>query len=203
MMNCTDMEQLVLLQDSGELTPDQRQTLEEHLARCQPCRECKTGLVHLHVTLAAAMDQQPSPSREKLDRIHRAAVQHHHRPIMRVITQPWPVALAAAACLAFCLTTLRFSAVHQTTTHGTATPAELATEIIPIIALITGSESILQDQDGNETDITILANELLRLQDVAIDVPTEKTETFTLPEDYQPTTLQWNSSPEFLPERYG
>lgn len=201
-MNCTDMERLVLLQDSGELTQDQQQELAKHLAHCPSCRDWHADLTQLHMSFAAEMNQRPGPSQKTMDSIHRAAMQRH-KPIMLVFTRPWPIAIAAAASLTFLLTTLRFSAGHQATAHVDAAQAGVATEIIPIIALITGSESTPSEQDRNEPDITVLANELLRLQNVVIDLPVENAETVTPPEDYQPTTLQWNNNPESRSEIYG
>ena len=133
----------------------------------------------------------------------RKAAQRQHAPRSWMWAHSWPVALAAAASLALCLTTLRFSIMPRSIAPDTSDQGSLATEIIPLIAIITGQEPIQLTIEGDETELTVLANELLRLQDMAVEWPGDKMDSPTLPEDYQPTTLLWNNNhgPQF--ERCG
>lgn len=186
-MNCTDMASFVLLQDSGEILPSQQQELDEHLITCAACRTLKADLGILRNTLRAEANQRTGPSRQTLTLIRKAA---QRRTSPWVISAPWRIALATAASLALCLTTLRFSMSPT----PPAAQAAMATEIIPLIAIITGVDHGRLTMEGDDTELTVLANELLRLQEMAIDWPVEKTESPTPHEDYQPTTLLLNNS---------
>jgi len=201
-MNCADMEPLVLLQDSGEISEAQKQELVKHLSACSACRQQNTDLAFLRKTLSDGAQNLPEPSQQILAHI-RTAAQHRYSPKMSIWTRPWPIALAAAASLALCLTSLRFFVSSSSVISTRSTQSKDAIEIIPLIAMITGTESIQLTMEGNETDLTVLANELLRLQDMTLEWPKEKMDTPTLPEDYQPTTLLWNNIRGPQPERCG
>ncbi|MEI6167473.1 MAG: zf-HC2 domain-containing protein [bacterium] len=188
-MNCTDMASLVLLQDSGELLPGQQRELDEHLSTCGACRMLKADLGILRNTLQAEASQRTGPSRQTLTLIRKAS-KRGTSPAPRVISAPWRIALATAASLALCLTTLRFS-ISPT---PPAAQAALATEIIPLIAIITGVDHGLLTMEGDDTELTVMANELLRLQEMAIEWPVDKYESPTPHEDCQPTTLLLNNS---------
>ncbi|MEI7880260.1 MAG: hypothetical protein WCI95_05225 [bacterium] len=201
-MNCEMIGQLLLLQDSGEISEAQQQELAQHLNDCSACRQLKGDLVSLRKTFIIEASRYPGPSRHTLTVIRKAA-RRQHAPKPWIWAHPWPVALAAAASLALCLTTLRFSIMPRSIAHDTSGQVPLATEIIPLIALITGNEAGQLTMEGDETELTVLANELLRLQDMAVEWPGEKMDTPTLPEDYQPTTLLWHNIPGPQFERCG
>ena len=197
-MNCPQIEPLVLLQDSGEISEDQQQELASHLNTCADCRKLKTDLDRLRQTLHEGAHDLRGPSRHTLTLIRKAA-KRRRSPAPWVMSAPWRIALATAASLILCLTTLQFI-------HSPPPPADqpsLATEIIPLIAIITGSESGHLALEGENTELTVLANELLRLQEMSFEWPVDKKESPIPPEDYQPTTLQWNNSPGSLSGRYG
>ena len=201
-MNCEEIEQLVLLQDSGEISADQAQILLHHLSHCPACRKFGDDLLSLRGELFTASCRDAEPSQKALVSIRKAAKQHHSSQV-RIFSHPWPIALAAAASLILCLTTLRFSALHSAKLPLITAQDSLATEIIPLIAMITGTEINQVTMDGDEPELTVLANELLRLQDMAVEWPGEVNDTLIPPEDYQPTTLLWNNIPESLSGRYG
>ncbi len=192
-MNCVDMEPLILLMDSGEISETQKRVLMKHLSECQACRQQNTDLATLHQCLRTHVLHPAGPSRQTLDHIRQAAQRPSSAKVW--LRHPWPIAIAAAASLALCLTTLHFSQGPSVKTPALVSQKGHAVEIIPLIAMITGTGITPLVTESNETELTVLANELLRLQEMAIDWPGDKMEIPTPPEDYQPTTLLWNSIP--------
>jgi|GEM_PF-1419120 hypothetical protein len=195
-MNCADIEKLILLQDSGEISEDQEQELITHLNNCEICCGNSSNLASLRKTFTSEARHLPEPS-QKTFTIIRKAAKRHHNPKARPFSIPWPLALAlaTAASLTLCLTTLRFSIGPSLNLPAPIVQNSHAIEIIPLIAYITGTEPVQFTMEGDDAELTVLANELLRLQDMAIEWPGDKMDTPTLPEDYQPTTLLWNNIP--------
>jgi hypothetical protein len=193
-MNCADIEKLILLQDSGEISRDQERELATHLKNCERCCGISSNLASLRKTFATETRHLPEPSQQTLAIIRKAAKRHHH-PKQWPFSSPWPLALATAASLALCLTTLRFSIGPSLHLPAPIVQNSHAIEIIPLIAYITGTEPVQFTLEGDDAELTVLANELLRLQDMTIEWPGDKMDTPTLPEDYQPTTLLWNNIP--------
>jgi len=201
-MNCADAELLVLLMDSGEISTAQHHDLVDHLKDCEACRTLSREMASLRQTYATETDPHPGPSQQTLTRIRKAAKQHHTRRF-QIIHHPWPIAIAAAASLIFCFATLRFANTSPPRVPALSAQGSHAVEIIPLIAMITGREPNQITMEGDETELTVLADELLRLQDMAIDWPGETKDSLILPEDYLPTTLQWNNTHGSLSEIYG
>jgi hypothetical protein len=199
-MNCTQIENLILLQDSGELTGRQRQDLDRHLAECPACRQSQTDLSLLRKVLKDTPASRTSPSPAILESIRTAAERHTLRT-PRQLSIPWRGILAAAASLAICLTSLKFMAPHQPTS-ARVTGDSVATEIVSLIALVMGNEEF-DASYSNESDMTILADQLLILQGMKVDSRTDLMDDFTSLEDNQPTTLQWNSNSGPRPEKCG
>ena len=198
-MNCTQIENLILLQDSGELTNRQRQDLDRHLAECPACHQSQADLSLLRKVLKDSPASRTSPSHAILESI-RAAAERHALRTPRQLSIPWRGILAAAASLAICLTCLKFMAIHH------AAPAlannSVATEIVSLVALVMGNEGS-QVNYSDESNMTILADQLLILQGMKVDSRTDLMDDFTSLEDNQPTTLQWNSNSGLRPEKCG
>ncbi|MEI6788690.1 MAG: zf-HC2 domain-containing protein [bacterium] len=198
-MNCTQIENLILLQDSGELTDRQRQDLDRHLAECPACRQSQADLSLLRKVLKETPTSRTSPSPAILKSIRDAAERHTLRT-PRQLSIPWRGILAAAASLAICLTSLKFMGTHPavpTLAHHSA-----AMEIVPLVALVMGNEDS-QANYSEESNMTILADQLLILQGMKVDSRTDLMDDFTSLEDNQPTTLRWNSNFEPRPEKCG
>jgi predicted anti-sigma-YlaC factor YlaD len=198
-MNCTQIENLILLQDSGELTGRQRLDLDCHLAECPACRQTRADLTLLRQTLEKVSASRTSLSPAILESIRDASEQHARRT-PRQLSIPWRGVLAAAASLAICLTSLKFMTTH----HAVSALANhsAATEIVPLVALVMGNEGS-QASYSDESDMTILADQLLILQGMKVDSRNDLMDDFTSLEDNQPTTLQWNSNSEPRPEKCG
>ena len=198
-MNCTQIENWILLQDSGELTDRQRQDLDRHLAECPACRQSQADLSLLRKVLKETPASRTSPSPAILESIRDTAERHALRT-PRQLSIPWRGILAAAASLAICLTSLKFMGTQPavpTQAHHSA-----ATEIVPLVALVMGNENS-QANYSDESNMTILADQLLILQGMKVDSRTDLMDDFTSLEDNQPTTLQWNSNSEPRPEKCG
>jgi hypothetical protein len=198
-MNCTQIENLILLQDSGELTGRQRQDLDRHLVECPACRQSQADLSLLRKVLKETPASRTSPSPAILESL-RAAAERHALRTPRQLSIPWRGILAAAASLAICLTSLNLMTIHR------AAPAlaknSPATEIVSLVALVMGNEGS-QASYSDESDMTILADQLLILQGMKMDSQIDLMDDFTSLEDNQPTTLQWNNNSEPHPEKCG
>lgn len=201
-MKCSNVEHLILLQDSGELSSQQAQMLTQHMASCPSCRQYAADLPRLRVLMASDGAILPTPSSHTLLNIRQAAGKPRSLPL-RIFTHPWPIALAAAAGLILCLVIPRLFSLPTPAINAYSKQNTLATEIIPLIALITGNAPAQLSQEEDDSGLSTLANELLRLQEASGDVADDALEGLTPPEDYQPTTLQWHSTRAPLSGRYG
>ncbi len=201
-MNCSNMEQLVLLKDSGEISRDQEQELMMHVEVCSECRKATDDLGLLRNTYIAATLALPGPSQEAIGRILKAA---KGRPSAAtwLWSHPKTVALAAAASLIFCLTSTYVSKAPSLIKPIASAHNINATEIIPLIAMITGTEPSLLTMEGEESELAVMASELLRLQDMNMEGTADRIDEAILSEDYQPTTLLWNNTPVPLSGIYG
>lgn len=196
-MNCTEMEQLLLLKDSGELPESRQLMVAQHLKTCGACRQLLSDLEAIRGLMNKRSAAQTGPTPQILAEIHRAAT-HPASPKLRLLTSHWSIAMAAAAVILLCVTMLRFPG-----TQTTSSPEALAMEVIPLIAIITGSDPALLLQEEDDAGLNVIANELLRLQEIPPEGSVENGENITLPADYQPTTLQWNNTHGSQSGRYG
>lgn len=203
-MNCNEFEKLALLEDSGELSRTQQDLLRNHLLGCDSCRRFRAVLSPLRQGLQAGGLAQatPTPSPAVLKSILDAAERHNRRNPW-ALNIPWQGVLAAAASLALCLAGLRFLSPGPL---GHASPGvakvQAATELIPLVALVMGGEASLEAYNG-ESEMSVLADQLLILQGMKVETREDLRDELSPLEDSQPTTLQWNSSPELHPERCG
>lgn len=192
-MKCTDAGQLILLQDSGEISALQKEALAQHRETCATCRQFSEDLVNMRTLISGSKPEGLGPSAQLLFNIRHQA-QQPRTPTPSILTHSWHIALAAAAGLILCLTILKFTWLPLPTPDTQAGQGGLASEIIPLIALITGNEASAISLEEGDAGLTALANELLRLQDPAGEWSDDTPESITLPEDYLPTTLQWHNT---------
>ncbi len=198
-MNCTQIEKLILLQDSGELTGRQQQDLDDHLTECAVCRQIRADLHLLRHVLKETPAYLAAPSPAILESIQDAA-RRHAMQTPRPLSIPWRGILAAAASLAICLTSLKF--ITTPSVNPSLAEHSAATEIVPLVALVMGDESASENY-SDESDMTILADQLLILQGMKVDSQNDLMDDFTSLEDNQPTTLQWNNKSGSHPEKCG
>jgi hypothetical protein len=197
-MNCTESEKLMLLEESGELDGALREALLSHLGSCATCRRIQAENTLL-LDAASHMPVSSGAPAAILDAIHLAAERHTLRQ-PQSLSIPWRGIIAAAASITLCLAGLRLLTTHPASPRLAVNHA--ATEIVPLVALVMGSDG-LQDNYFGESEIAVLADQLLLLQGMRLDAREDVLDDFTSLEDSQPTTLQWNSNHESLPERCG
>ncbi|MEI6516208.1 MAG: hypothetical protein WCO77_09525 [bacterium] len=147
-MHCNEIQNLILLEDSGEITAGQRQPLAGHLEACADCRALKTELASLRQTLGTADLSRITPSRKVLETIQTAARKPHPRFHWH-LAQPWKVALATAASLTLCLTGVQVMNSRQATSNIEA----LAEQLV-----------ILQEENLNAAD-DVAAEDFTLLED--------------------------------------
>ncbi len=95
-MNCQDAQDLMLLEDSGELTPADARTLAAHRAACRACEDAARSWPRLAAEVRAALkDGAPSPG--SLEAIHRVATSPRQARILPFPRLVWLRAAAAAA----------------------------------------------------------------------------------------------------------
>ena len=68
-MSCDEIRDLLVLYVYGELTFDQEETVDAHLAACVVCRRQRTSLATLHNTADDAAIERPSTSSPPAARI--------------------------------------------------------------------------------------------------------------------------------------
>lgn len=193
-MNCSDMHNMLLLQDSGEITDSERQELAAHLNDCAACRALRADLAVLRRALNASPVAQSGPSQDVLGAIRKAAGEHRFKSRWQM-GHPWRAALSAAAGLVICLTGVRFLNAPSSLSGVKSAGSGVATEILPLSAIVMGSEADLDSYSG-DTELEVLADQLLILQGMKVDARDDLMDESSQPEDSQPTALQWNSIPE-------
>jgi len=199
-MNCKQSEKLILLKDSGELNGSDLLSLDGHLNVCSTCREFDSALSHLRLVVQREHDMPNGPSSSVLEAIQVAAGNKASR-VHWTETPFWKVAMAVAAGLAVCLTGIRFLAPTQLIQQSPTEENSIATEIVPLVALVMGGNDSSLDNYSGESDLSILADQLLILQGMKVDAREDAMIESTSPEDNFPTTLLWNSNSESHPER--
>lgn len=198
-MNCNETEQLVLLRDSGELPLPRQQELESHLGDCPACRRLQDTLQTVRQTVQTSPVFRSEPAPAVMDAIRTAAQRHSRRPPL-AMPIPWRGFLAAAASLMLCLASMAIFTRQPAGVPVATTRA--ATEILPLAALVMGSEATTEPYTA-ESEAGVVADQLLRLQGMAVYTLEDLINDFSSPEDNRPTTLLWNSSCEPRPGRHG
>ena len=205
-MNCNEVEKLILLSQSGELSARKRQRLESHVAACAECRafEAETALMATAARRAAALDPRPVQA-EILQRILRDA---ERRPAAPVLT--WAPALrpllAMAAGLVLIVGIWSLPNVRSLRSAKNHAGHNGLGDLSSLLTLMIGAD---QEDSGAEAvapaSLTrgAMADRILFLQGMSVETPEPDVEEPSLPEELQPTTLQWHSTPGVPFERCG
>jgi len=193
-MNCTRVEPLILLQDSGEITESDRKDLAAHLADCAACRQVRTELALLRMALRDPHGVQDGPSEGILATIMTAA---RHQPPRHKI-HPWRVAMAVAAAAAVCLVSVKLVTHSLGPQSDSFAAGDSVMDVLPLVAFMDDPATLQANGDAGE--INSLADQLLRLQGMDME---ETEEAVMLPEDNPPIALQSRNKRASLAERYG
>lgn len=194
-MDRHDMEREIILAQSGELPPARRATLEQRLADDADLRRWRDEVAQVCADAQAALPS-PEPSAAAM-----AAVRERAREPRRgkVLAFPAPVVRLAACAAALAVVVgswMVWMPEQQTPSDGVA-------ELRSLVALASSYEvdPEVPDAAGETERIRALARELLIMQGLAVDEEAMSQEV--LPEERQPTSLRWRSTPASRARIYG
>lgn len=196
-MNCETCQNMILLQESGELPKREARLLADHLVECSACRHYQSDLMVMQKVIPTLTHNGPSTA---IMQSIRETAANDRRRFRWIIGRHWKTALATAAGLMLCLTGIRFAGAPESHRNGMATRNGIATEFMPLAALILDQDNIWDDNSGDSA-LTVLADKILLIQGMDVEKADEGGSDATLPGDNLPTTLQWNSSSALPPER--
>ena len=205
-MNCNDMEKLILLSQSGELSHWKRRRLELHLAACAECKTFEAETVRLTAATreAAAIDCQTLPA-EVLRDILRKAGRRADLPETAWIPALRPL-LALAAGLGLIVGILSLPTLRSPRAPGHHSAHNGMGDLSSLLTLMIGTDqedTELAPHSPASLNRSDMAHRILLLQGMNVETPEPDLEETTLPEEIQPTTLQWHSSPGVPFERCG
>ena len=150
-MNTKKLEQLLLLEQSGELSPKQRRLLDQELAASEKARRLRDQLRQISAAIPAPA-AQPAP-----DAAARIAARLHQAPgPMLAFLPAWKPALAAAAVLALLLGVRTFHAKTQVLPEPAVASATAEEEVWtdPLEQDFAELESMISTLATNSLDIS-------------------------------------------------
>ncbi len=186
---CDEMRQLILLEDSGELTREKAGELGRHLAECSECDAYRNDVGLLMQEGRSALPDA-APSAEAVSSILEQAA----RP-QNVVRFPnlWRYAAAAAAVLVLLAGT--YTALYNPADNPADTEGYGVDDLQIMVAFASDGSVEAPEQEGsadNEQQLKSLANTLLRLQGFTIE---EEAEPEDITDLFLPTALQSRSTP--------
>jgi len=191
---CDKIRNLILLQDSGELTAGQEDELMKHIGQCPDCSSYRDDVSTLIAEGRTALPDA-KPSRQAIEGIlqnagtRRGAVVHFVHPLR--------YAAAAAAVLALLLGT--YMALY-TPDHTSGGPAGYGVGDVQIMVALAsdGSVNTSEEEPGNsdEEKLHALADTLLRLQGFKMEEDEDRSADIT--DLLMPTALLLRSTPGSL-----
>jgi anti-sigma factor RsiW len=193
-MHCDDGEILILLAQSGELSPRKRRRLEAHLAACGRCRGSRAGLERISAASRGLLPDK-APGAAVLERIRLAAQVAANRPRRIFFRRPAFPSLAAAAAAALLIGSWLALA-----------PARRLARISEMHALLNVvSEQALPlraaERQPAEAALRALADDLLILEGLSVETTgPEVSGEATPPSAPEPTVLRPRSG-DGLPAR--
>ncbi len=102
-MRCQDFERLIIEAGEGKLSPEERLTMERHLAQCPACAEFRDSWEDLHLSLEKAPAPPLPPELEQRVRLachEELGTRPTRRPRPRraaaAVRVPWPIWVALA-----------------------------------------------------------------------------------------------------------
>ena len=163
-MKCDDIEQLILLAESGELPPERRHELEGHVASCARCRRYREEAGYVTRLAAQVLPAEPSPFLVPRIMAHAGAQSVPSPHAWLRIPHPRLLALAATLLVAACawVTLSRPGKADPITDMHTLTALmSVETEI--------GTGAPVSQGSPSEDALRALASELLRVEGFAAD----------------------------------
>jgi hypothetical protein len=192
---CDKVKQLILLEDSGELTSNQAAELSQHIEQCPDCANYKSDLQTIFSASKKALPDG-APSDKAIENILTHAESDNN---VVYFSNPWRIAAGIAAVFAVILST--YLAVYTPDTKSGGKTSHGVGNVQMMVALASdGDVDTSNDETGltDEAKLQSLAEHLLKLQGFAVGDQME-------PEDITdlllPTALQWRNTPGFPEEK--
>ena len=163
-MKCDDIEQLILLAESGELPPDRRREIDDHMASCARCSRYREEAGEITRLAAGSLPAEPSPFLVSRILAYAGSRSAHSPRVLAWIPHPRLLALAATLLVAACAWVTLFRPGKSdpvTDVHTLAALMSVETETDTGIPVSLGSPS--------EDALRALARELLRVEGFAAD----------------------------------
>jgi hypothetical protein len=178
------MEKELLLEASGELSPQAREELTAHLAGCERCRRAREELGAL-ARLSGAALKAGEPGPFAMTRIRAAAEARVNRPL--TFRVPALQALACAAALA-----LAVGVWFMVAGNGRRDRIGHVNEILAVAAEDVAATDAIGGGD-EDAELRALARQLLEMEGLAADDYDE--DAWLTPDEAPlPTALQWRNT---------
>lgn len=189
---CDKMRQLILLEDSGELTREQATELGQHLAQCGECDSYRNDIEKIMSQSRTALPSA-APSAEAVSNILAQARPEQHKLI--AFPRVWRYAAAAAAVLVLFAGT--YMALY-TNNGGTTEAQGYGVDDVNIMVAFASDGSVeapdSESEVNSDEQLKSLADTLLKLQGFTLE---EETESEDLTDLFLPKALQSHSRSAF------
>jgi anti-sigma factor RsiW len=186
---CDKIHELILLEDSGELSRDEAQELGKHLDKCPDCDAYRNDVKSL---MNESRDALPggTPSEESIEKVISFAQSDKGNVVF--FASPWRIAAGIAAVLAIALGS--FLAVHTPNNAASNDGGYGIGDVQIMVALASDGNVTTPSEDSDLTDeaqLKALANTLLKLQGFEMK---EQEDTGDVTDLFLPTALQLHST---------
>jgi anti-sigma factor RsiW len=197
-MKCKKARQQILLAETGEISVAPAESLEEHLGRCDGCREYRASVSAITAAAGESLPQG-EPSQAVLARI-RSAARERETASSILPGSVWTQALAYAAVLAVAVTAWFVAAPNDR--------IDRIDEMDALLAMVLEEEEGLEQAESGGVEaerLRALANRLLHMEGLS---PSDDLDGEVFPDlspapagEPRPTTLQRRSTPAPDPRR--
>ncbi len=186
---CDKVNELILLEDSGELSRDEAQELGKHLEQCPDCDAYRNDV-------SALMDESRNalpggmPSEESVAKVISFADSDKGHVVF--FTSPWRIAAGIAAVLAIALGS--FLSVYTPNNSSSNDGGYGIGDVQIMVALASDGNVATPSEDSDLTDeaqMKALAKTLLKLQGFEME---EQEDTGDVTDLFLPTALQLRST---------
>lgn len=187
--HCDKIRELILLEESGELSQDSSTELNLHLKECRACAQYRR---EIRTIINCGRNALPGglPSEQTVNNIIARAGEQSGEIVF--FAHPWRIAAGIAAVLAVILST--YLAVYTPETQSGNTAFETG-DLHLMISLATEGELEMPFMDStgsDEAQLKELAGRLLKLQGFSLE---ESEEPEDITDLFLPTVLQLHNTP--------
>lgn len=196
-MNCNRARRWILLETAREIPRSGMRGLRTHLDACRACRAFRRDAARLTLAVAERTPAAPLPPAVRRRILHSADGMRNRRAVQRLF--PGLPVWACAAALALLLAGWKALVPREP-------PFDRIGDLHAILALLEQEDSALETQDrpAFDTSLRALAEQLLRLEDLAAEESADYRLLLTESDpagEHSSTTLRWRSTDAPLPKR--